>query len=425
MSEAGGPPAAVEARVDVAGGAGEPPAILAPASEIAPTTPVGDGTPSSPQPPPPVWWRRPAVRVLAARLVLRLVTLAVIVVLLRVFSSDFRAAGDAYLDWIRSLGPGGGPAVFWVVACVFCGLSPTGYLPAVAAGATFHYEESIPIAYTSVLVGAVVNVGLVRGLLWQSGWLRKRCGRRAGATLGGLERALLAKPVRMVALLRLPFLGNGTLNYLLSLSPLPATWPGFWTMMAGNALGMAPGAVLFAVAGSQVRSLAQLIINGGGSATAVGVFVAVTVTVIVSIAAVLIITRRMAAAERAQAAAAKAAAADAAAAAGGSPGYDDGTPSVTAWIEGGGSDRAPSSPSSASTQPPGPRLAAASPPRSPPRGQPDLGSSRAHLVLDDATVDDSARASPSPTTAAAGAARDGNCVDDERPKNSVVFVCFA
>lgn len=241
------------------------------------------------------WYKRRAFRVVALRLTLRAVMLGVIIALLRLFSSDFRYAGNAYLKWIESLGPGGGPAVFWVAACAFCALSPTGYLPAVAAGATFPHEDAIPIAYTSVWIGALLNLLLVRGMLGQSAALRARCSRRAGSTIGGLERALLAEPVRMVALLRLPFLGNGTLNYILSFTAVPLV-----PMMVGNAIGMAPGSVLFSVAGSQVRSLAQLIVDGGGSATAIGVFVAVTVTVLFSIVAVLVITRRVSRAERAK-----------------------------------------------------------------------------------------------------------------------------
>jgi hypothetical protein len=77
---------------------------------------LGDVTTTGPEQP---WHRRRAVRLLAVRLAVRAVALAVLVVLLRVLSAEFSAAGAAYIAWIRSLGPAGGPAAFWVVACVF------------------------------------------------------------------------------------------------------------------------------------------------------------------------------------------------------------------------------------------------------------------------------------------------------------------
>ena len=259
-------------------------------------------------PPPPAaalpWHRRPAVRWFLARVALRVVVVAVVVVLLREFPGPFHTAGDAYLGWIHSLGPAGGPAAFWFVACLFCAVSPTGYLPAVVAGATFDLAAAIPIAYTSVLLGAALNTLLVRGLLFRSAYLKRRCGRRAGAVMGGLERALLTHPVRMVTLLRLPFVGNGVLNYILSLSGVPAV-----PMLVGDAIGLAPGALLFTVAGGQVRSLASIVADGGGSPTAIGVLVGVSVAVVVSFVDVLLISRRVARVERGRLAAEEIAAA--------------------------------------------------------------------------------------------------------------------
>lgn len=106
----------------------------------------------------------------------------------------------------------------------------------------------------------------------------------------------------MTALLRLPFLANGALNYWLSFSPLPAA-----PMALGNALGLAPGAVLFAIAGGQVRSLASIIAAGGASASAgaIGVLVGVSLAVLVTLASVAVITQRVLAAEKAVLAAEK------------------------------------------------------------------------------------------------------------------------
>jgi len=237
------------------------------------------------------WWRSPAARLVAFRVLLRLASLGAIVAVLRSFPQQFKDAGATYIRWIESLGPAGGGATFLAVAVAFCAVSPTGYLPSIVAGLTFQIEGAIPISYLAVLLGAELNVVLVRGLLGRSAWLHAKCSkRRAGGMMAGLEALVEAHPVRMVALLRLPFIGNGVLNYLFSLSNARA-----WPMFVGNAIGLLPGAILFAVAGAQVRSVALLIVDGGGSPATIGILVAVSLTVLVSVAVVTAVYRREAA----------------------------------------------------------------------------------------------------------------------------------
>ena len=77
---------------------------------------------------------------------------------------------------------------------------------------------------------------------------------------GSLGPALDAYPIFMVTILRLPFLANGALNYILSMrSQLPVG-----KMLLGNALGFIPGSVLFPLAGAQLRSLGTMIASGPG-----------------------------------------------------------------------------------------------------------------------------------------------------------------
>lgn len=175
-------------------------------------------------PQPEKWWKRRAVRVIALRLLLRLIALAVFITILRIFGSYFRRWGNVYLDWVHDLGTVTGPVVFLIVAIAFCSVSPTGYLPSVMAGVTFSYAAAIPISYLCVFLGAMLNLVLVRAVLGGWKWLRTRCMRRAGAAMSGLEQALAAHPIRIVTLLRLPFLGNGTLNYVLSFRCDVAKW---------------------------------------------------------------------------------------------------------------------------------------------------------------------------------------------------------
>ena len=129
-----------------------------------------------------------------------------------------------------------------------------------------------------------------------------------------LGKALDAQPVAVVALLRLPFLGNGVLNYALSLRTSLPLGP----MMAGNALGLALGSVLFPLGGAQLRNLGALLAGAAGDGAqrdlALGTFFGVAALVAASIAGVVTLTRRVlaAAAAKAEAAAAAAAAAQAA-----------------------------------------------------------------------------------------------------------------
>lgn len=152
-----------------------------------------------------------------------------------------------------------------------------------------------------MLLGAALNVALVRGACARHGAaasppsrLVSRYRERGAALLSGaLREAIEAQPVAMVALLRLPFLGNGALNYVLSLhTGLPVT-----SMMAGNALGMVLGSVLFPLAGSQLRSLGSMIAQGPGEGAArdaaLGWFFGILGVVMLALGGAALVVRRV------------------------------------------------------------------------------------------------------------------------------------
>jgi hypothetical protein len=62
------------------------------------------------------------------------------------------------------LSAAGGPLLFLASASLFCALSPTGYLPAVAAGATF-----TPAPSAARTISASLRVGLRVGYLYKNG----------------------------------------------------------------------------------------------------------------------------------------------------------------------------------------------------------------------------------------------------------------
>ena len=242
----------------------------------------------------PCLWRW---RYSVARLALRVAAVVTVALLVRVFPGAASAAGSAVLGSIHSL-PGGWSAVaFCAAATAFCAVSPTGYLPAVAAGIAFAPEAAIPVTYVSMSLGALLNAALVRGacLGRLPPALRARYEARGEALLGtgSLGLALEAHPVGMVALLRMPFLANGALNYILSLkSSLP-----LWKMLLGNAIGFIPGSIIFPIAGAQVRSLGVLIANGAGDGaerdTTLGVFFGVAAAVLLASLATYTISKRL------------------------------------------------------------------------------------------------------------------------------------
>jgi uncharacterized membrane protein YdjX (TVP38/TMEM64 family) len=260
------------------------------------------------------WWRAlpNASRLFALRVLLRVAFLALLVALIRAFPDAAMTAGATVLGWIHSHPAPAPELIFFAAAALFCAVSPTGYLPAVAAGIAFPPAASIPITYGSVLLGAALNVALVRGACgWRGGGgaaagaagagpppppprIAARYAARGAALLSGALRDAIAEyPILMVALLRLPFLGNGALNYVFSLHPLLPFAP----MMAGNALGMALGSVLFPLAGSQVRSLGVMIAVGPGEGAArdaaLGWFFGVLAVVALALAGAALVVRRV------------------------------------------------------------------------------------------------------------------------------------
>jgi uncharacterized membrane protein YdjX (TVP38/TMEM64 family) len=236
-------------------------------------------------------------RSIVLRVILRLVMIGILIGLIRAFPGEARAAGVAVLTWLSSLGSPASEFAYFGVATAFCSVSPTGYLPAIATGIAYGPAAAIPITYASVNLGALVNAVLVRGICKRKlpGSMAGKYAARGATLLGstGLARALKVHPIRIVALLRTPFLGNGALNYILSLhNDLTVT-----NMAIGNAIGLIPGSVLFPVAGNQLRSLGALLANGTGEGSerdkAIGWFIGISVIVGVSMLAVISIVKRV------------------------------------------------------------------------------------------------------------------------------------
>lgn len=197
-----------------------------------------------------------------------------------------------------------GPVLYTITATVFCGFSPTGYAPSVVAGLTFGYAIGTPISYFIVNAGAIINLLWVRKAqykLLQIPRLRRCFNERTGR-IKGLDILLEKMPFKAVLLIRLPFMANGTMNYVLSLSKV--AWR---PMLLGNLVGLLPGAIMFSVLGNQVTSLRKIISDKAANKTGLVVlllsatltnfcnqiFIVICVVTVICVGILLLASRRL------------------------------------------------------------------------------------------------------------------------------------
>jgi len=215
------------------------------------------------------------------RIIVRLLVLGALVTLIVTLKLNIRLYMETYVSRVETLGPIGGPVIFCICACLWCTFSPMGYLPTVVAGATFSWYVAPLVSYISVSIGSIWNMVFIRQIV-----LRFRCcqslfkllfGEKMGKILY-LERALMIQPIKIVILARFPYLSNGLFNYMFSLSSVRIR-----DCAIGNAVGFIPGSILFSIFGSQIRSLALIIRQGGGHSDTKEIVLIVVICVITGI----------------------------------------------------------------------------------------------------------------------------------------------
>eukprot|EP01105_Mastigella_eilhardi_P018231 TRINITY_DN4213_c0_g1_i1.p1 TRINITY_DN4213_c0_g1~~TRINITY_DN4213_c0_g1_i1.p1 ORF type:complete len:281 (+),score=79.13 TRINITY_DN4213_c0_g1_i1:511-1353(+) len=194
------------------------------------------------------------------------------------------------MAWVESLGPVLGPLIYIVCATAFISVSPTGYGPTVVAGVTFGYIVGPLMSIFFTNAGACVNILWVRALrekLLSYERVRRYFDAKAGK-VPGLELLLTRYPLRTVLLMRLPFMANGVVNYLLSLSSVR------WQSAAlGTLIGMLPGCILFSVLGTQVTSFLTIIRTRGENKTGLIIFAVITVVTVLCIGALVLAARHV------------------------------------------------------------------------------------------------------------------------------------
>lgn len=154
--------------------------------------------------------------------------------------------------WIADLGPWGVAAFIGLYVLLTSLLLPESVV-AVAGGALFGLRLGIAVVTTGALVAAAAQYALSRRVLRA----RVRRALDAHTSLAAIERAVIARSLRLQALLRVTPLNPATLSYLLGAAGVP--FGGFMVAF----LASAPHLLVEVYAGYAGRHLAHMAGRGG------------------------------------------------------------------------------------------------------------------------------------------------------------------
>lgn len=231
-------------------------------------------------------------KALVIRIMVRIMAIACMVSLVMIFDLNIHLYVEKYIEKVEEYGgPILSPFAFIIVASLWCGISPMGYLPTIIAGVTFEWYLSPLLAYLSINIGGLINIIWIRKVI-----LKYQCCVRIFRTLMGdklgkisyLENIISANPVLTVILIRLPYLNNGLVNYLLSLSSVS-----YRDNFIGNCVGFIPGSIVFSILGSQMRSLLKIVYQGTDDIRQLMLFLSISVVAIICYGILLWKTRQI------------------------------------------------------------------------------------------------------------------------------------
>ena len=179
-------------------------------------------------------------------------------------------------------------AAYTAFSVLFCSFAPTGYLPTLVGGMVFQIYIAIPISWVGVNLGAIFNMTWIRhcrrhssvsnGEEKRKGCIERIVSRAVGR-FEGLDDMLREEPVSTVVIVRFPFMYNGLLNYVFSVSSVRVL-----PYAIGNAIGFIPGCVVFSILGAEVKSFGR-ILSEGGSAKEWLIFLGIMFSIIVAVLA--------------------------------------------------------------------------------------------------------------------------------------------
>jgi len=157
-------------------------------------------------------------------------------------------------------------------------------MPTLVGGMVFQIYIAIPISWVGVNAGAILNMMWIRYCRDSSttGEMEGCVGRtvtRAVGKFDGLEIMLREDPIFTVFIVRFPFMYNGLLNYVFSVSNVrPLSYA------IGNAFGFIPGCAVFSALGGEMKSFGR-IVSEGGSGKEWGIFLGIVLGIIIGVLA--------------------------------------------------------------------------------------------------------------------------------------------
>eukprot|EP00483_Globobulimina_turgida_P010806 UN10827 len=160
----------------------------------------------------------------------------------------------------ETVGPFWLPVVMSALFSIWLAVSPNGSAPTMVSGVMFDSKlTAILVSYVSINIGAALNLLWIRYLVLryeENGFVK------CALKLFGINRfrkmTFVRKlfktwnPIKILAILRLPYFNAGIINYLFSFQSDKIT---FVQYLIGNSIGFIPGSILFCLFGAEISSL--------------------------------------------------------------------------------------------------------------------------------------------------------------------------
>ena len=183
----------------------------------------------------------------------------------------------SFIGWVQQLGPAG-VALFIIAYALATVLFLPGWIFTVSAGLIYGIVGGTLIALTGAVIGASLAFLLARYLLRQ--YIEQLT--KKNPRLRAIDEAIGKNGWKIVGLLRLnPLIPFNLSNYFYGITSIS-----FWAYFVVSAIGMIPGALLYAYLGA----IGQVSVSGGASLhskwqyalLAVGLITTIAVTIFVS-----------------------------------------------------------------------------------------------------------------------------------------------
>jgi hypothetical protein len=152
------------------------------------------------------WYRQRWLRLLTVRVLVRVLTVSIFLILVKTGIIPFGEWLHAYLDWIDSLSPALALFTFAVCSIPFSAFTPGSYAPTVVAGATFPLYIAFPLSYICINASAMLNHVVVRHgrcCVWMKARMMSRMEQRGDINPSTLDTLLMHPELLLFLILSL------------------------------------------------------------------------------------------------------------------------------------------------------------------------------------------------------------------------------